>query len=183
MTNGSTDRRRRAALQAVTLTAALAVGILIGRSACAPEPKTETVVEKKIVERTPECPPCNPDTGVPEPDTVAAASGEPPEEKGDRAMPEAPEPPDPEIRRRLLSWVRDQAAGLRPCRPGGGSTVRLAVTLTLADDGTVEQADINAPDEELPQETLTCLRRRMTNWQLPKTLIEGRKRVVFGLDV
>jgi len=183
VTRDSTDNDIQPIVHAVTLVAAMAVGVLIGRTACEPEP--ETVVEKKTVQRTPDCPPCQPDTGTPDvsPDGVVAASPDPPEDKGNRPMPEDPGPPDPTIRRRMLSWVRDQAPGLRECRPGGGSSVRLAVTLTLTETGEVERAEINAPEKDLSRKTLRCLRDKMQQWSLPENLLGDRRRVVFGLDV
>jgi hypothetical protein len=86
-------------------------------------------------------------------------------------------------RKRLLAWVRDHSADLEVCRKGTSSDVRLTVTLDLDPDSGVRRVDLNAPDDELGRSALSCLRRRMSDWQLPADLVEGRKRVVFGLDL
>ena len=176
-------RRRDIAVYTVTLFAAVAVGILIGRSACAPEP--ETVVKEKVVERTPTCPPCDAgeaDAARPDVGTTGEFEREPPG-KEEKALPEAPEPPDPKTRKRLLAWVRDHSPELRSCRPSATNTVRLAVTLEIDDEGAVERAKINAPEDDLPRGVLSCLRRRMAEWTPPAELVAGRREVVFGLDL
>lgn len=177
------DEPRQRAIYGVTLVAAFGVGILVGRSACSPEP--EVVVEERVVEKTPECPPCRPDVADVGPSDTepVAASPSPPPDKEHRAMPDAPSPPAPQTRRKLLAWVRDRAPNLRTCRPGGGSTVRIAVTLSLNDAGEVQQAGLNAPPEELSAEVLQCLRDKMVAWEPPSDLVEGRNEVVFGLDL
>ncbi len=177
------SRGRDAIVYGVTLVAALGVGVLIGRSACSPEP--EVVVEERVVTETPECPPCRPEVGDPELEDAgpAPAEVEPPATEPHREMPEAPSPPDPETRRRLLSWVRDRAPDLRACRSGRASTVRLTVTLALSDEGAIQQADINAPKDDLSGRALRCLRERMVDWQPPTDLVAGRTEIVFGLDL
>ncbi len=177
------DEPRQRAIYGVTLVVAFAVGMLVGRSACMPEP--EVVVEERVVEKTPECPPCRPDAADTGPSDIEPAATSPTRssDKNHRAMPDAPSPPSPKTRRKLLAWVRDRATDLRTCRPGGGSTVRIAVTLSLSEAGEVQQAGLNAPPEELSPEVLQCLRDKMVDWEPPLDLVEGRREVVFGLDL
>jgi hypothetical protein len=61
--------------------------------------------------------------------------------------------------------------------------VRLAVTLSLSEAGEVQQAGLNAPPEELSSEVLACLRDKMVDWEPPSALVEGRREIVFGLDL
>ena len=175
-------RRRDIAVYSITLFAALGVGVLIGRSACAPEP--ERVVETKVVERTPACPPCDvAEADVGEAD-VAGGSFErrSPDEETDQ-LPEAPPPTDPADRKKLLAWVQDQSRGLRRCRPDATSSVRLTVTLKIGEEGAVERASLNAPEEEVSRQVLSCLRRRIGRWKPPPELVRGRNEIVFGLDL
>ena len=180
------DRKRDMAVYGVTLIASFAVGILVGKSACTPPP--EKVVEQKIVERTQPCNcqdacACEPDVDTGLPDTVAAAPAPEPEQKEPKAMPEAPPPPDPMTRKRLLAWVRDHSADLEVCRRGTATEVHLTVTRDLDPERGVRRVDLNAPDDELGRSTLSCLRRRMSQWSLPDNFVVGRERVVFGLDL
>lgn len=176
---------RDKAIYGVTLVAALGVGVLIGRSACAPEP--ERVVDEEIVYREPDvqsrdlCPcPAPPDVGdVDAAGPVRVDTGPPPEEE---SLPEAPPPPDPLTRKKLLSWVRDRRSDLYGCRTGKESTVELTVSLRMGDAGGVQRVDINAP-EGVAADTLSCLKDRMRQWSPPGDLVSGRREVVFGLNL
>lgn len=178
--------KRRAAIYGTTLVAAFVVGLLIGDRVCSGNP--ETRVEEKIVERTvpvasPDVCACGPDAGAGTADSAPPVEPRSPEQKSAEALPEAPRPPDPTTRRKLLAWVRDRSSALQPCRPESLTESRYTVTFELSDDGTVDGVDINAPEKEVSREVLECLRRRMTGWEPPPDLIEGRRKLVFGLKL
>jgi hypothetical protein len=168
-------------LYGVTLVAAFAVGMLAGKSACVPESSPE--IKTKVVTKTERC---RCDVGVAQPDVsapdVVGSFDRATPSSDEEALPEAPPAPDPAARTRLLAWVRDQAVDLRGCRQPGSAQVNLTVTLDIDDEG-VRSVELNAPDDELSQQALSCLRKRMQAWEAPGELIEGRKRVVFGLDI
>jgi hypothetical protein len=172
---------RQQIMYAVTLVASFGVGMLAGKSACAPEPAPK--VKTKVVTETE---PCRCDVGVVQPDVARADTvgeferAKPASEE--KSLPDAPPAPDPAARTRLLAWVRDQAVDLRGCRRPGSGQVNLTVTLDIDEEG-VRSVTLNAPDDELSGDALTCLRERMQAWKAPGELIEGQKRVVFGLDI
>jgi len=170
-----------------TLVAAFAVGLLVGDRHCSTGP--ETRVEEKIVER--EVPVPSPDVcacGTEEPDTGPAETGPPveprnPARKPEKKLPDAPGPPDPTARRKLLAWVRDQSSRLQPCRSDSLTETRFAVTFELDENGAIGDVAINAPEEEVSGGVLRCLRRRMSEWTPPGELVEGRSKLVFGLKL
>lgn len=170
-----------------TLVAAFVVGLLIGDRLCSAEP--ETRVEEKVVER--EVPVPSPDVcacGADRRDTGTAETGPPveprnPEKKPEQKLPEAPGPPDPTARRKLLAWVRDRSSRLQPCRTDSLTETRFAVTFELDEEGAIDEVTINAPEEEVSEEVLGCLRRRMSQWTPPGKFVEGRRKLVFGLKL
>lgn len=175
------DETKQRVTYGVTLVAAFAVGMLVGKSACdsgeQPEPKTKIVTKQA---------PCRCDTGgaapdVEAPDTVGEFERESTEAET-KQLPEAPPAPDPAARRRLLAWVRDQSPDLSGCRRPGSPEVRLTVTLEIDQEG-VRRVNLNAPEDELSADARSCLRERMQAWSAPGDLFDGRKRVVFGLDI
>lgn len=161
---------------------AFGVGILVGGRACAPEPETETITET-VVREGPEriVYECPPDVGVIGPKQPQKPGVEAIQTSTTKALPDAPKPISPRKRQRLLAWVRDQSADLEGCRPSAKETYRLAVTLVLNDEGAVQRVRLNAPRAEIPSNVRGCLRKRMTRWEPPAELVEGRRELVFGL--
>lgn len=169
---------------------AFAVGVLVGgRSCTAPtQTDTETRTDTQTETVVRDCPEnvvyqCPPDAGT---DMAEMRAGDAPEvdsikASADPKLPDAPRPISPRQRQRLLAWVRDQSADLDGCRPSAKETYRLAVTLVLSDEGTVQRVRLNAPRSEVPSDVRGCLRQRMAGWQPPAELVEDRKELVFGL--
>jgi hypothetical protein len=176
-------RKRDIAMYAVALVLAFIVGTLVGEDCATPSPP-----EEQGVDLAPVCDPvrevvyeCPPDAGTPvdvEPSGEAAPSVRPKR----RDLPAAEPPTTPRQRARLLAWVRDQSVDLDGCRSANKDTYRLSVTLGLR-DGEVAAVRLNASASELPSNVASCLRQRMSTWNPPPDLIEGRRELVFGLTL
>ena len=167
---------------AITLILTFAVGILLGRSACAPEPEqeiVEKVVTREVVrEKTVyECPkPSQPKAEKPKGKRKTA-------KKKKKKLPTAAPPLTPKARQHLLAWVRDSSADLEGCRGDTKETFRLAVTLTLDDDHKIKHVRLNAPPNEIPAAVQSCLRKRMKQWTPPADLVKDRSELLFGLTI
>ena len=185
MSNATTDRRAQLAAQTVTLVVALAVGVLVGREFCAPQPEVPEPEETDCPAAAPEivefCPP-EPEPEPPEP--IADPPDPPPRqvESQGTSLPDDPPPATPEQRQRLLAWARHQSVTLQGCQRDRGQTYRFAVTLYLDDDKHIESLVISS-DEELGTELHSCLQERILQWDLPDDVDPPQREVVFRLSL
>jgi hypothetical protein len=185
MSDTTTDRRANLAAQTVTLLVALAVGVLVGREFCAPQPEPLEaedvdcpIVAPEIVEY---CPP----EPEPEPPKEVADPPDPPPRQAESQgtpLPDEPPPVSPEQRRRLLAWARNQSATLQGCPRDRGQTYRFAVTLFLDDEKKIDDVAISS-DEELGTELRSCLTERILQWNLPDDVDPPQREVVFRLSL
>lgn len=157
------------------------VGILVGQQFCteAPEPPPPPECPEpstRVVEHCPE---------EPEEEPVAEPDPDPPEqprESESDPLPDEPPPVDPQQRRRMLAWARDQSATLEGCPRDLGTTHRLGITIELDDDNAIDGVSITA-DEPLDGELRTCLEDRISQWTLPDEFEPRRRELFFGLTL
>lgn len=136
---------------------------------------------KELVEAEPriiyECPP-------PEPQPKTQGKGGGKAKITPKKLPE-PEPElDPQLRKRLLAWVRDQSDSLKPCRDNTSEIYRVAVIMHLdAHSGVIKRVDVNTTRGETPAGLPGCLQKIIGGWEPPEELVQGRTKLVFGLNL
>lgn len=170
--------QRQTASWLVALVLVFVVGILVGQQFCVEAPQEPP---------PPDCPPpaqpqiiefCPPPADDPEPEP------EPPEfdEAQQDELPDSPPPVEPDERRRLLGWARDQSTTLEACPRDLGETHRLGVTLEIEDRDVVD-VSLSTDDQQLTAEFEACLHRRIGDWQLPEDLTPPGRELFFHLTL
>lgn len=141
-----------------------------------PEPK---VIEKTIPKIIYECPPS------PEPPKTKPGKGVKPKKVKKKVdLPDADPDIDPLERKRLLAWVREQSSDLKRCRDNSKEVYRVAVILHLhPQKKTIKRVDINADRAKVSGGLVSCLKREILVWRPPKSLVQQRNKLVFGLNI
>ena len=178
-------RHARIATQAISLVLVFVVGVLVGQQFCVADPEEPP---------EPDCPDssprvveyCPPEDDEPPPEDVDVEPDPEPEPRDiasdSEQLPDSPPPVDPELRRQLLGWARDQSSTLEGCPRDMGTTHRFGITLQL-DEDAIGDVSINTDGDELDPGLRDCLRERIGQWTLPDEFAPVESDLFFHLTL